>query len=232
MSDEATPSVQNNDGKPAVATEATPSPTGEQTPAATQPETVTLAKEAHDQLQKDAARAAGNQRKADLYDKYFGKAGHFKGPQAGGAEPTQEQRDQAAVEEDKKAERGLMAIAADPAYRDVLDADPTLRALFLSNPLAVLPMLAPDALDAEDAIALVKEQLTKRKPAPKPATPETTTPTADKPAAPTPSTPPAGGINPQSKERDEEYEGARGIKNTESAIAGMIGIKAKRLGGK
>ena len=135
------------------------------------------------------------------------------------APPTQEEVQAHANAEDKKAERGLLAIAADPAFREVLDSDPTLRDLLITNPLAVLPMLANDALDAEDAITQVKEALTSRK---KPATPPATPPAA--PA--TPPAPPAGGINPPADTPpNEAYESAKKNPNTEHAIAGMVAAK-------
>lgn len=218
MSDAATPAVPN-DGTPPVAPAATPAQ-----PAAN-PEMVTLTKEAHDQLQKDAARGSSNQRKADLYDRMTsGKGnGHFK-PTTPATPPSDDERAAAAAAEDRKAERGLLALVGDPTFREVFDADPTLRTLMSSNPLAVLPMLAPDALDAEDALNLVKEALGKRKPAPAPATP---------PAAPaTPPAPPAGGINTPDKPVNEEVEAARKNPNTERAVAGMIGARIKSQAGK
>lgn len=196
----------------------TPNPaTPDTTPAV---ETVTLPKAELDKLSRDAARAAAAQRKADLYDKYVGNngKGHFKKP-AEVTPPSKEEMEAQAEIEDRKAERGLMALAADPEYRDVLDSDPTLRNLLLSNPLALLPIYAPDAVDAEDALLLVKEALSKlKKPAPAaPANPQTET----KPV------PPAGGVNPAAPVSDE-YVAASKISNTEVAISKMIGIKAKR----
>ena len=196
---------------PAPAVPATPSPV----PV---PAVVTLPKEQHDGLVRDAGRAAANQRKADLYDKLTGgKGGHFK-PAAPVTPPSPEEEATIGAAEDRKAERGLFSIAADPAFRDVLDADPTLRSLFTSNPLAVLPMLAPDALDADDALSLVKEALGKRRPAPAPVTPPT-------PPAPVP---PVGAVNPSGdKAVNEEVEVAKKNPNTERAVAGMIGAKLR-----
>lgn len=197
-------------------------PAAPATPAATTPETVTLSKEQHDQLARDAARAASNQRKADLYDKTVGKsnAGHFR-PAAPVTPPSKEEMETRAAEEDRKAERGLLALAADPSLREVFDADPTLRNLITSNPLAVLPIYANDALDADDAVSLVKEALTKLK---KPVTPPATT------TPPTPPAPPSGAINPPGgQQTDEAYEAAKKNPNLEHAIAGMIRTK---VGGK
>ena len=92
-----------------------------------------------------------------------------------------------------------------------------------SNPLAVLPMLAPDALDAEDAITLVKEALGKRA---KPATPLVP------PTPPVSPTPPVGAINAQDKPVNAEVEAARKIPNTERAVAGMIGARLRESKGK
>lgn len=203
-------------------------PPAAETPPATPPaaatppvppvETVTLPKAAVDQLTKDAARAAGNQRKADLYDKHFGSKGTtFRAPAAPATPPSPEEQAAAGRAEDDKATRGLMAIAADPAFREVLDADPTLRNLLTTNPLAALPLLAPEALDADDALGLVKEALKARVKPAAPVTPPAT--------PPTPPTPPAGGVNPPSKEVNERVEAARKLPGTENAIAGMVGAR-------
>lgn len=219
MSDQnaATPAAPENNGTPPVAPAATPAPAAGNPPATT-PETVTLTKEAHDQLQRDAARAATNQRAADLWNRTHGgkSNGHFKAPATPPAAPSDDDRAAAESAEDAKAERGLLALAADPTLRAVFDADPTLRALITSNPLAVLPMYAKDAFDADDAVAMVKEALLKKTPA-APATP---------PTPPTPPvTPPVGAINANDVPVDQAVEAARKLPNTESAIAGMIGAK-------
>lgn len=213
MSEAATPAAP-------AATPATPAPGVE---------TVTLSKEEHEQLTRDAARAASAQRKLDLLTRggTANNGSNFRGvaPAKPAAAPTQEQADEQAIIEDRKAERGLLAVAADPAFREVLDADPSLRQLLTVNPLGVLPLLAPDAFDAEDAIALVKGELSKRASAlKKPVTPAE----PPKPAAPVPPTPPAGGVNTPSVDVNEKYEAAKKIPNTESAVANMIGAK---LGG-
>jgi hypothetical protein len=217
MSDAATPAVPN-DGTPPVAPAATPA-----APAPATPEMVSLTKEAHDQLARDAARASANQRKADLFDRIQGGRGnHFKPAPAPAAAPSPEEAAQHGAEEDRKAERGLLALAADPAYREALDADPTLRDLLTKNPLAVLPVLAADALDADDAISLVKEALNKRKPVSAPATPAV-------PPAPAPVTPPVGPVNTADQPVNEEVELARKNPNPESAIAGMIGARLRGM---
>ena len=225
MSEAATPAVPNN-GTPTVVPAATP--------ANSQPEKVTLDKAAHDQLVKDAARASEAQSRADRYEGILKKngligGGHFK-PAAPVTPPSPEDRAAQAAEEDRKAERGLIALALDPVYREVLDKDPTLRDLLTKNPLAILPVLAPDALDADDAVSLVREALNKRKPATPPANPPANPPAPSTP--PTPQTPPPGGVNPPSSSvPNEEYEAARKNPNTETAIAGMIKAKTK-AGGK
>ena len=216
MSEAATPPVQPG---------ATPPAAPGATPAAGT-EMLTLSKVEVEQLRRDAARASSNQRKADLYDRTVGGRGtsHFK-PTAPATPPTQEELKENAVAEDRKAEQGLMRLALDPAYRSALDSDPTLRDLLSKNPLAVLPILAPDALDAEDAVGLVREALSKRSAPPaSPATPPAT--------PPAPPAPPAGGINPTATVPDEEYEAARKLPKTENAIAGMIRASAKRMGKK
>lgn len=226
MSDAATP-VGQPSGTPPAAPAATPAPA--------QPETVTLSKEEADQLKRDAARASANQSKADRYDRLVGsgRVSGFK-PSAPAAPQSDAEKEEAAAAEDRKAEKGLMGLALDPAYREALDADPTLRTLLTQNPLSVLPMFAPDALDAEDAIALVKEKLS-AKAAEIKAKAGTPPAPANPPAAPDtpPATPPAGGVNPPGATTpDAEYEAARKLPNTESAIAGMVKQGLKKLGGK
>ncbi len=255
MTNAATPTEQNQGGTPPVAPVATPAnadqgntPPEGGTPAEKPAETtppeggeatsVTLTKEEHEKLQRDASRARSNQSKADRYDRVIGKGGsHFK-QQAPATPPSEDEKAEAAVAEDRKAERGLLAIAADPAYRKALDADPTLRNLLTTNPLSVLPMLAPDALDAEDAISLVKEELVKKVEAIEKATPlpkPNEVPTDDKGNMPVnqPVTPPSGGINPLGGTTpDAEYESARKNPNIEGAISGMVKVGLKRQGGK
>ena len=218
MSNEAPPVVLV-DGKPPVAPTATPSD---------KPETVSLDKAAHDQLVKDAARAGEAQSRGDRYENILKKhgllgGGHFK-PVTPATPPTPEERQAQAADEDRKAEGGLLSLALDPAYREVLDKDPTLRDLLIKNPLAILPVLAPDALDADDAVSLVKEALNKRKvgatfPVP-PVTP------------PAPVVPPVGAVNANDVPVNEEVEAARKLPNTERAVAGMIGAKLRASAGK
>ncbi len=212
MSETATPAVP---ATPAPAPAATPAP---------QPETVTLSKEQHDQLVRDAARAPEAQSRADRYKGILEKNGllgdgHFK-PANPVTPPTPEERQAAGAAEDRKAEKGLLALALDPAYRAVLDADPTLRDMLTKNPLAVLPVFASEALDADDAVGLVRDMLKKRA---TPATPAPVTP----PATPTP---PTGAVNPSDKPVNAEVEAARKNPNTERAIAGMIGAKIRTAG--
>lgn len=225
------PAAATPEATPAPATpapESTPAPAPAATPANSQPEEqVTLDKTAHDQLVKDAARASSAQSSSDRYKGILQKngllgGGHFKSqPQV--TPPTPEERAEAMGAEDQKAEKGLMALALDPEFREVIDKDPTLRDLLVKNPLAVLPILAPDAMDAEDAINLVKDVLTERKksaaaPANLPDTPVTT--------PETPPTPPAV-ANPADSPVNEEVEAAKKIPNTEGAIAGMIKARLK-----
>jgi hypothetical protein len=221
----ATPAVTPATPAPAPVVESQPATVTPATPASLPENTVTLDKATHDQLVRDAARAATAQSKADRYEGVLKKngllgGGHFK-PSAPAAAPSVEEQNAQASEEDRKAERGLMALALDPEYREVIDKDPTLRDLLIKNPLAVLPILAAEALDAEDAISLVKDALGKRKvsaaaPANLPLTPATPPPT-----------PPTGGINPSDKPVNEGVEAARKMPNTENAIAGMIGARLK-----
>lgn len=224
MSDAATPAV--------VTEPITPTPTPA-TPAQPAAATVTLTKEQHDQLQRDAARAGTNQSKADRFDRLVGsgRIGHFTPEsQAPKAPPTEDElaeRTEKAKAEDTKAERGLMRLATLPEFRAVLDADPTLRDLLTQNPLAVLPTLAPDALDAEDAVALVTDALKKKAQGLTPATPPVVVPPVTPPA-----TPPAGGVNPPSNLPDAELETIKKNPNTEQAVAGMVKHGLRKMGGK
>lgn len=223
MSETATPAT------PAVpaAPEATPAPAAPAaaaTPVQPQPATVTLTQEQYDQLARDASRASSAQRKADLYDKLTGGgSGHFRQPVVPAQAPSEDELKARAAEEDRKAERGLLALAADPSFREVFDNDPTLREMITKNPLAVLPIYANDALDADDAVNLVKEALEKRK---KPTTPPAAPAT---PAPVVPPAPPAGAVNPQPAAAvNDAYEQAKKNPNTESAIAGMITAKVRK----
>ena len=96
--------------------------------------------------------------------------------------------------------------------------------MLTKNPLAILPVLAPEALDADDAIALVKEALNKRKPVTPPVNPI--------PATTPPATPPVGAINANDKPVNEEVEAAKKLPNTERAISGMIGARLRANAGK
>lgn len=229
MLDAATPAAeQKPDGEKPV--EQKPDAAAPATPTYDPAKQVVLTKEEEAQLRKDAARAAGSQRKADLFDR-FSKGGAF-GQRQAPAEDASKAAPAAdsAAKEEAKAERGLTRLALDPEYREVLDADPTLRDMFASNPLGVLSVLAPDALDAEDAIGLVKEKLVERK-AKLVKKPETPIADAAKPEA-ADKVPPAGGVNAGGDAPNAEYEAAKKLPHAENAVAGMIGARFKALGGK
>lgn len=234
MTDAATPAATTppEETPPVEPKTETPPVTPAATPATSEPEKVTLDKEAHDQLVKDAARASSAQSTADRYGNILkkhgllGGSGHFKSSPPT-TPPSEEEAQAVGAEEDRKAERGLIALALDPIHREVLDKDSTLRDMLTKNPLAVLPMYAADALDADDAVSLVKEMLIKRKADTPPANP---TP-ATSPAT-TPETPPTGAVNPNDNPVNEEVEAAKKIPNTERAVAGMIGARLKVASGK
>lgn len=219
---------------PAPAAPATPAPAAPATPAASQGETVTLPKAEADQLARDAARARRLQRANDRR----GQSGHFTPEsQTPVNPPSKEELVEKAHQEDAKAERGLTKLALDPKYRPLLDADPTLREMLTNNPLAVLPIFANDAMDAEDAIELVTEAFDKRLVSLKPA--ETTPPAEEKnpdgtPKTPqaAPATPPAGGVNVQTDLPNKAAEEALKNPNTERAVAGSISERLKAMGGK
>lgn len=220
MSEAVTPGAEESK------TPVTPATPANATPGS---ETVTISKEVHDQLQRDAARAAAAQSKLDsLRGASKRNGGNFNATKkAAPATPPEDESDDNGIEEDVKAERGLLQIAVDPRYREVLDADPTLRELFIRNPLGVLPIMAKDAFDAEDALSLVKDELEKRLAnLKKPTSPQP----KEEPKAP--DSPAAGAINPSDVEINAEYEAAKKISGTEQAIAGMIKANLKKFGRK
>lgn len=207
MENAATPTEQPT-GTPAEAPVAAP--------AVEEAGLVKVSKEKLDQLERDAARAATNQRKAALYDRLSGKgpASPFAAKAAPAAAPTEDEREEASRREDMKAERLIMRLAAEPKYRAILDADTTLRDMMMNNPLAVLPVLAPDALDAEDALSLVTEKLDQKLSAIQ----------AQKPAATAPAAP---ATEEQKKPAEtmtveQRVEEASKGKHLESSVAGMI----------
>jgi hypothetical protein len=100
----------------------------------------------------------------------------------------------------------------------LLDSDPTLRDLMVNNPLAVLPTLAPDAIDAEDALALVTEKLDAR----------LTTINAPAPAAPAPATVPAPAVNTPSKSVEERVVEAQKAPHLRDAIAGSLAARLSK----
>lgn len=219
MENAATPAVQP-DGTPAVAPAAAP--------AAPNADMVQVSKEKLDQLERDAARAATAQREADaarrkaaLYDRTMGKshASPFSRQPAPAVAPTEEEMREQASREDAKAERLIMRLAAEPKYRALLDADPTLRDLMVNNPLAVLPALAPDAIDAEDALALVTEKLDAR----------LTTISSPAPAAPAPAPETAPAVNETAKKSvDERVAEAQKAPHLRDAIAGTIAARLSK----
>lgn len=202
---------------------ATPAPATPTTPAP-EADSVTLPKAEVDNLRREAARAAEAQARADRLEKANKRTKTHFDPASKPAPPSQEDVEAQGRAEDAKAERGLMRLASNPEFREVLDADPTLRDLLLNNPLAVLPMYAADALDAEDALDMVKETLAARASARKAAA----APAPD-PKKPDPSTPPAGGVNvpTTAMSESEAYESAKKNPHTENALAGMIAAKIK-----
>jgi len=190
----------------------TPAPAAADTvvpPAAPEGETVTIKKTDFDamtgrQSTLDKQEARINRKLAKL-----GGGSHFGGQpvQPAPAPAPAPAGDDDGSAEDRKAVDGLRALALKPEFREVLDAEPTLRELFVSNPLALLPIIAPDAFDAEDAIGLVTEELERRAALIKPA------PAA--PAAPAPVVvPPAGVVNlsdgavGEEAKEDPEYQAA------------------------
>jgi len=204
-----------------------------ETPATpeTPPATVTLSKEDHDRLLSDKARsdarATEAQRRGDRLEQAprTGQGqGRFNPPSPATPPPANGDVEAVAAEQAEIVRQGLMVIAIDPEFRELLDSDSTLRSMLTANPLGLLPMLAKDAVDADDAIALVKENLASRKAALKTST---TTPTPQPVTPPTPASP---GVNIASVDKDEAYEKARSNPHTEQALAGMIKAKMAQRG--
>lgn len=211
MSEAATP-VAPVEAVAPVATAPAPVPAPvTATPATTEKKVEVSEAELHD-LRRQAARAKSAQR-------FASKSGHFTPESmAPRPAPTQEQLANAAAEEDEKARNGILALAIDPVYREVLDADPTLRSLLTTNPLAVLPLLTKDPLDAEDAIEQVKSAFDARK-KPAPITAPATAP------APTP-VPPVGSVN-AADVPNAEYDAAKARPSGVDAAAGMLSARLK-----
>lgn len=239
-----------NQQNPPVTPAATPANEGGkpsdagQTQVNKEPEKVTLTKEEHDKLVTDAAgikkaeaRQAASDRKTSRLEKLLGlkgKSSHFNKTPSGdkpSEEEMEEAQNQQAIEEDNKAKQGIMALAVDPIYREVLDADPTLRNLFVTNPLGALPLLAPDAVDAEDAIGLVKDVLQTRAGEIKEKVDKEKKEKENSENKP-PESPPAGGVNPPNQETNAVIEAHKKDPNTERSIAGMIKEGLKNMGGK
>ena len=201
-------------------------PATEATPAAATPATeekVTLTKAEHDQLRRDAARAASLQSKADRFDRLQRSPGQRFAKVEKPAEPSEEEKLAKATEEDRKAERGLTSLLADPTYRELLDKDETLRQTLVKTPLAVLDLYAPDAIDAEDAMILVKEALNKRLSAMKESEAPAKTeqpPATDKPA-------PGSATAPNVAVENPAYEAAKKLSNPEAAVVGMLKARMK-----
>lgn len=199
---------------------------------------VVLTKEQHDKLVTDAAATTEARRlqgqadaRAARLAAALGKGGsHFGAPAEAKPAPTKEEREEYAAGEDRKAAQGLQRLAIDPRFREALDADPTLMGLFQNSPLAVLPLLAPDALDAEDAIGLVTTKLTEKVAAI--AAAKAASVVVAPVVKPADTTPPAGIVNTRTTQQNEEYEAARKSPNVENAVAGMIKVGLKSLGGK
>ncbi len=134
--------------------------------------------------------------------------------------------DEAASQEDRKAERGLINLALKVEYREVLDANPVLRDMLTKNPLSALPIYAADAVDADDAVELMEEKLSEMKNQLRPpVAPAETKPVEKKPEE----TPPVGGENynmmgrPVATEgmQDKEYTDNLKRGDTRSIAAGL-----------
>lgn len=159
------------DNPPAPAAAEPSAPATDVTPPAPAPaeETVTVKKSDWD---RQVGRQSALDRKEKLLERREkalarGEVFSFKqqapAAPAQGASPAGDDEPGVATSEDLKAERMLIRLSASPEYREVLDADPTFRDLLSQNPLSLLPIYASDAIDAEDAVELMKEELNRRK---------------------------------------------------------------------
>lgn len=208
----------------------TPAPQAQNAPvnaATPEKETVSVSKTEYESLQRDAARASEAQARAARFENALKQSkGNFK-PTHNATPPSQEEQEAAGVAEDRKAERGLMALAHELKYREILDGDPTLRSMLVKNPLAVLPTLLDDQpFDAEDAISMVKGVLDRRLDERTQAKKAQETPKQEVQKV----TPPSG-ANGALETPDREYEEAKKNSHTEVGIARMISIKGRRMAG-
>lgn len=183
-----------------------------------QPEVVTLTKEQYDEIATQAARAKESQSRADKLAQDLkrlreGGRGTFAQPAATPPETEAPGQDEIA-----KAERGILRLAVDPELREVLDADSTLRDLITTNPTALIPLYAKDALGAEDAVEIIKDKLLSRKSPPK-------APEAPAPVAPAP---PSGGVNTPDRSMEDAMSRAKSIQDpgrmAEAMIAAKLGL--------
>jgi len=142
--------------------------------AASQDEMVTMKKSDVEAMKGRQSALDIRENRLKKREEKLGRSGGFRNQPANDAPAPK--GDDALDAEDEKASRGLINLALQPEYRDVLDSNPVLRDMLTKNPLAVLPLYANDAIDAEDAVDLVKEHLAglkgKLKPVEKPADPK------------------------------------------------------------
>lgn len=201
-----------------VTPEAPVTPDAAATPA-TAAEQVTLSKAEHDQLLTQAARAAEAQSRADRLTLQLRS-------QRGSTLPDPKETPQVdrtnGAEEDAKAERELLRLASDPELRTVLDADTTLRDLIRKNPIALVPIYAPDAIDAEDAVSQVRARLLERKPK--------ETPKAPDPVDQSLTVPPVGGVNTPERGVESAIDTARKNPDAMGAALGMLNAKLNLSG--
>lgn len=188
---------------------------------ATAVETVTLPKADVERLKAQTSTADA---KVARYEKVLKLNGidpaigafHVKPPKPADAPATAPATDEAFSAEATKAKDGLLGLALNPVYRDVLDANPDLKSILVQNPLALLPIYAKDALDGEDAVTLVEDELKRRlgtmKPAP--TTPPATT-------TDTPPVPPKVPVNVLSAEKQDSYKELE----KKGDVAGMIAMR-------
>ena len=205
----------------------TPPAAPKDTPAdkSQQGDNVTLTKEEHNLLKKQAAIASSAQKKADRLERLVNRKtreGVFTGKPAPEpiTPPTTDELKVQGEEEDRKAEMGVMRLSTDPKYRKILDSDETLREMMTKTPINMLRMYANNPVDAEEAIDMVTEHLDSRLEAMN-IDPATTDP---KPAANTdePAIPPAGGVNVAAAQTDEVMEGFKKMSNVEDAVSKMV----------
>lgn len=172
-------------------------------------ETVSLKKADYERMQARQSEADKRKAELDRKEREIARRERMLKKAAGDTTDTPDDvATQAAKDEDAKAERMLLRLGANPKYRAAIDADPTFRDMLLNNPLSLLPTYAKDAFDAEDAVSLIEDELSKRleKVEKKEDAPQADPKDEKKEDKKTPEVPPKGGVNLSPPEGDATYD--------------------------